>query len=123
MHVYHFVKLSNEEKGLLVKLLSPVFLILFVQNQNRKQLEEIMATCGHLAELCLFDLEQMDEAEHLVYRLPHLMPFLVFSTGEGTKPEAEYERLSRLDEGRVLSTVWNFIRRKVGTFPTILMFP
>lgn len=40
-----------------------------------------MAMCGHLAELCLFDLEQMDEAEHLVYHLPHLMPFLVFSTG------------------------------------------
>jgi hypothetical protein len=120
--VYHFFELPNEQKELLVKLLSPVFRILFVQDQNFSQLEEIMAKCGHLAELCIFDREQMEQAEHLVYHVPHLMPFIVLSTGKGTKQEAEYERLPKLDEGRVLATVWDCIRRKVGAFPYIFMY-
>lgn len=59
----------------------------------------------------------MDEVEHLFYRLPHPLPFIVieFSTGEGTKPDAE--RISMLDEGRVLSTVWNLIKRQLVLSP------
>lgn len=123
IQVYHFIKLPNEQKELLVKLLSPVFRILFVQDQNVPQLAEIMAKCGHLAELCLFDREQMEQAEHLVYHVPHLMPLIVLSTGKGTKQETEYERLPKLDEGRVLATVWDCIRRKVGLFPYIIYVP
>lgn len=52
------------------------------------------------------------------------MPFIILSTGEGTpRGEENGKILPKLDEGRVLATVWNCIRKGVSHFPYNLDIP
>lgn len=112
---------KNKRKDLSV---SPVFRILFVQDNYKVHLEQLIKGYGHLAELCILDREEMDEVEQLLYQLDHCMPFIILSTGEGTPRGEENDRILRmLDEERVLATVWNCIKKEVSLFPRHLDMP
>lgn len=124
IYVYHYLELPQEQKERLVKLLSPVFRILFVHNNYNVHLEQLIKGYGHLAELCILDREEMDEVKQLLYQLDHFMPFLILSTGEGTPRGEENGRILRkLDEARVLATVLNCIKKEVSLFPRHLDMP
>ncbi|GMP41667.1 hypothetical protein CsSME_00017789 [Camellia sinensis var. sinensis] len=109
---YKKVSIPHEQKDLLVSFLSPVIRMIFIATRNRSQIPEILdSPYADQVELCIIDRDRMNHLHHWFVLFRHKVPLLLLSTEDG--PE-EHTVIPGLKEERVLATIWNFIRKKVG---------
>jgi hypothetical protein len=57
-----------------VRILSPVFRILFLTNRRKREVEEILSERLHIMDLFFLDRDHMDEVEDFFYGLSWIPP-------------------------------------------------
>ncbi|KAI8002987.1 hypothetical protein LOK49_LG08G00649 [Camellia lanceoleosa] len=84
--------------------------MIFIATQNRSQIPEILdSPYADEVELYIIDRDRMNHLHHWFILFRHKVPLLL-----PKKETEEHTVIPGLKEERVLATIWNFIRKKVG---------
>lgn len=105
LRLYHYV--AQKEKINLVGLLDPVLLILFIEEENRRQLELIVEDYQDLIDICIINGERMGEAENFIDSVRYVVPYILLEQGSVLRGDLDIFNI--LEEERVIATLWNSI--------------
>ncbi|KAI8522394.1 hypothetical protein RHMOL_RhmolMtG0004000 (mitochondrion) [Rhododendron molle] len=106
--LYHYMGITQKDKIILVGLLDPVLRILYIEEENRRQLEQISEDYQSFIEICIINGDRMGEAENFIDSVRYVVPYILLEQGSVLRGD-----LDILAEERVIATLWNSIIKEV----------